>query len=707
MRVFTICLLCLILACPAFADWAAARAAFDKKDFATALKEAQPLADTNNADACLMLGLMYAEGKGVKSSKDEAIRLIQAAIQGKANLSLRLPQDHNALTWAIDTGKTELVEQLLQAGADINLPGYQDRSPLMTAIKEGKVELVQKLLAAGAKLDQADREGNLPLHAAADIYTFEKAKAIIDLLLPKCDINAVNKEGETALLEALDNGKKEIALYLVEKGANINLADKEGESPLFCIFDDFEAPDARQLLQILVPKGLKFDAINSYGRTVLHELARHATKEESLEKAKVLEEAGGFKSLINTPDGEGLTPLMLAVQERSDEQSPVQFVTLLLDKGADVKPVSKRGNVAMHLAIDPRTPEVSLQLLDLLLAKGADVNQPGEKKMSALHMLAEAAARPGAAIIAKRLLEKGANPNGVDDNGKTPLHIAADNRDNPALGTFAQTLLDNKADPNPLDKEQRTPLHIAAREGGKDFVRVLLSKGADARLADKYRDTPEKIAEENGHKEIYAMIRDHLNPAPTATPAASGPLSKADQEKRAAELYEYLTKISRNDIETIEKTMWEIVDRCPESSQAPDALWKLSNLYLTGKNQPDYDNTQKALEKLATAYPSFQPSLPMESALPPVQKRLGFVYEKKENWDKVIELYEPLFKDPSKLSRGDCAGYGLTLGGIYEKKGQKEKARPLYEEILRRYAKSPDDFMYEAAKNRLDKLNQK
>ncbi|HNV69633.1 MAG TPA: ankyrin repeat domain-containing protein, partial [Candidatus Ozemobacteraceae bacterium] len=673
MRTMIACCLSLVLACPAYADLAAARAAFDKKDFATALKEVQPLADKNEANASLMLGLMFADGKGVKRNKDEAIRLITAAIQGKADLSLRLPESHNALTWAIDTNKPELIEQLLQAGADINLPGYDDRSPLMTAVKEGRVELVQKLLERGARLDQTDREGNLPLHMAAGIYTFEKAKTIIDLLLPKCNINAVNKEGESALLEALDNGKKDIALYLVEKGADINLADTEGEAPIFCVMDDFEPAEALELLKVLAPKGLKFEAINKYGKTVLHELARSATHQEALEKLKALDEVGAVSKLVNAADSDGLTALMFAAQERSDDGSPVPMVTLLLEKGADLKAISKRGNAVLHLAIDPRTPEVSLQLLDLLLARGIDVNQPGEKKMTALHMLAEAAERPGATVIAKRLLEKGANPNLLDENGRTPLHIAADNRDKPELGLFAQALLDGKADPNLLDQEKRAPLHIAAREGGKDFVRVLLSKGADPKLADKYRDTPEKIAEENGNKEIYAMIRDQVNPAPAAAPAGSGPLSKADQEKRATELYEYLAKISRNDIATIEKTMWEIVDRCPETTQAPDALWKLSNLYLTGKDQPDYDNAQKALEKLAATYPQFQPSLPLESALPHVQKRLGFIYEKKENWDKVIALYEPLFMDAGKLSNGEYVGYGLTLGGIYEKKGMKDK----------------------------------
>lgn len=702
MRKLFACCLSLAFACPVFADVPAARQAFEKKDFAAALKEVQPLADKGDANACLMLGLMNAEGKGVKRSADEAIRLITMAIQGKADFSLRWLNGHTALTWAIDAGKLDLAEQIMQAGADINQVGDEDRSPLFFAAKEGKPELVQKLLEKGAKADLADKDGDLPLHAAVEVYTMEKAKAIIDLLLSKSSINAQNKEGETALLEALDNGKKEMALYLVEKGADLNLADTEGKVPLFCIIDDFEGPEALELLTALAPKGLKFDTTDKRGRTVLHELAGKADKAEALEKAQSLISAGAGKVNINAADAEGVTPLLLAVQERSDEGSPVPFVTWLLEQGADPKAASKSGFTALHQAIDPRTPDISLQLLDLLLAKNADVNHLTGKKQSALHLLARASSEAGAAPLAKKLLEKGAKPDLIDADGDTPLHIAADQRDKPEVAAFAEALLAQKADPNLRDSEQRTPMHIAARTGGRELVRVLLAKGADPAQLDKYKDTPAKIAEENGNQEIYAMIRDRATPAPTVAP--TGPLAKADQEKRAEELYAYAAKLGSSDLDTIAKTLWEVADRCPETTQAPDALWKLSNLYLTGPDKPDYDQAQKALEKLASGYPTFQPALPVDSALPAVQKRLGFIAEKKENWDKVIELYEPLFKDLKKLNDGDCTGFGLILGDAYAKKGQKEKGRPLFEEIMRRYDKNRSDFSYEEAKRRLDAL---
>jgi TPR repeat protein len=46
--------------------------AYDKQDYATALKEWQPLAKQGNADAQNNLGTMYANGKGVLKDAKQA-----------------------------------------------------------------------------------------------------------------------------------------------------------------------------------------------------------------------------------------------------------------------------------------------------------------------------------------------------------------------------------------------------------------------------------------------------------------------------------------------------------------------------------------------------------------------------------------------------------------------------------------------------------
>jgi len=65
--------------------------AFDKGDYATALKELKPLAEKGNSLAQVTLGLMYYQGNGVAQDYHEALKLFLRAAdhgEGMAQLSI-------------------------------------------------------------------------------------------------------------------------------------------------------------------------------------------------------------------------------------------------------------------------------------------------------------------------------------------------------------------------------------------------------------------------------------------------------------------------------------------------------------------------------------------------------------------------------------------------------------------------------------------
>jgi len=75
----------------AFADFAAGKKAYDKRDYATALKEWRPLAEQGGAHAQLNLGVMYFNGQGVTQDYRAAVKWYKlAAEQGEANAQLNL-----------------------------------------------------------------------------------------------------------------------------------------------------------------------------------------------------------------------------------------------------------------------------------------------------------------------------------------------------------------------------------------------------------------------------------------------------------------------------------------------------------------------------------------------------------------------------------------------------------------------------------------
>ncbi len=61
------------------ADFAAGMAAYEKHDYATALKEWRPLAEAGDAPTQFNLGLMYLDGVGVPQSSEHAVEWFRRA----------------------------------------------------------------------------------------------------------------------------------------------------------------------------------------------------------------------------------------------------------------------------------------------------------------------------------------------------------------------------------------------------------------------------------------------------------------------------------------------------------------------------------------------------------------------------------------------------------------------------------------------------
>ena len=81
----------VLLAAPAWADFKTGEKAYQSGDYATALREWQPLAEQGHAGSQYQLGLLYANGKGV--TKDDAKARLwfeKAAIQGHTEAQVNL-----------------------------------------------------------------------------------------------------------------------------------------------------------------------------------------------------------------------------------------------------------------------------------------------------------------------------------------------------------------------------------------------------------------------------------------------------------------------------------------------------------------------------------------------------------------------------------------------------------------------------------------
>lgn len=138
------------------------------------------------------------------------------------------------LVLAAERGDAAEVRRLIAAGADVNWQDEKHDSAYLVAGARGHTEVVRLTLAAGANLKSTNRFGGTALIPACHYGHLETVKV---LLATAIDVDHVNRLGWTALLEAVilgDGGPvhTEIVRLLLARGANPNIADRDGVTPL-------------------------------------------------------------------------------------------------------------------------------------------------------------------------------------------------------------------------------------------------------------------------------------------------------------------------------------------------------------------------------------------------------------------------------------------------------------------------------------------
>jgi uncharacterized protein len=145
--------------------------------------------------------------------------------------------NETAIIMATDRKDIPMVQLLLEHGADVNISSDKiDNTPIMIASVKGYTDLVQ-LLVERSNPDMTILNG---YGGTALIPACERGHVdVVRLLLEKTKVkvNHVNRLGWTAMLEAivLSNGGKsqqEIVKLLLAHGADKNIADKNGITPL-------------------------------------------------------------------------------------------------------------------------------------------------------------------------------------------------------------------------------------------------------------------------------------------------------------------------------------------------------------------------------------------------------------------------------------------------------------------------------------------
>jgi len=400
-------------------------------------------------------------------------RLVLAACCVIAAVAPGLPQTpaqapKESLANLIQAGDHKAALARIRAGADVNEPQRDGTRPIAWAVYQVDYELLGALIAKKANVNVTNEFGSTPLAEAANLGDARMVKMLLDA---GAEPEGANRDGRTALMRAIKRGEAPVVEMLIKAGANVNAVEKShNQTPL--MWAAAAPKNAGEMVKMLLAK----DA-NPRPRALYRDWDSQITSEPRAQYRPV----GGLTALlyaardgcydcveeliaagadVNVPTPEGVTPLMLALDNEHNE-----VAKLLLGRDANPHVWDWWGRTALYIVIDrresamapargrgggggeapaaagasSRPPVSTLDIVNLLLAADVDPNTElnmhrpsrggnsgrfGDPLLSTGCTPLLRATMGNDMEVVKALLAKGALPN-INDMGFTPFLVAA------------------------------------------------------------------------------------------------------------------------------------------------------------------------------------------------------------------------------------------------------------------------------------------
>lgn len=228
------------------------------------------------------------------------------------------PNENNkmAIHIACENGDLQMIKLLEKHGCEFEALDYEQMTPIYYAIKSENIEVIEYLLSKGVNLEHREFQARTPFYCACSIctpstieYLYKKGcninaltklnrsplskaayygrEEIVRLLLsfPEIDIELVDNNGRSALHNAVKGrtggrAKRvvssvencpEVTRLLLKKGANVNLKDIRGDTPLTVAACSY----GEECIPILLEFGASINEKNNLGETPIYSASKY------------------------------------------------------------------------------------------------------------------------------------------------------------------------------------------------------------------------------------------------------------------------------------------------------------------------------------------------------------------------------------------------------------------------------------------------
>jgi uncharacterized protein len=394
------------------------------------------------------------------------LELTRMLLDAHADVNSPNQDNQTALMLAASIDSGPIAQLLIARGASVNaVESFRGQTALMWAAAENHPEMVDLLLRHGADVKLRAKYDDWPRQMTSEpraqfrqtggltalLYATRSGcqRCAVSIVKAGADVNQPNPDGVTPLINAIDNRRYDMAMFLLDKHANPSTWDMTGRTPLY-VAVDMNSYQGRGGLggPTGVPaaggpepanKAQAMDVVNrllGLGVDPNHELTRMRPNGNGRGRFEEYMMRGGTSPLMIAAMSydEVAVKALLAHGAEVDAANVFQITPLMAAAGMS-------GSVRAGFSGGPPPADIqdrARRTMDLLLDAGANINarvtnsRTHTGKMVAYIQGRDhegqttlfAAAESGWDQVVKHLVERGADPGVLDTTGKTALDYA-------------------------------------------------------------------------------------------------------------------------------------------------------------------------------------------------------------------------------------------------------------------------------------------